>query len=134
VKEGALVSWDTRQQPDGLYAVRLVVVHANQQVETAILQVTVDNTPPDVTLLYPTAGQKIIGSRDRAMVFQARASDTLGLARVEWWLDGSLVGTLTQVPFSLPWQGVAGVHTLFIKGFDRAGNAAVTTPIEFTVE
>lgn len=134
VNEGSLAAWDTRQQPDGLYAVRLVVVHANQQVETAILQVTVDNTPPEVAVIYPSAGQEIDAGRDLAIVLQVRASDTLGLARVEWWLDGSLVGTLTQEPFSLPWQGAAGVHTLVIKAYDRAGNKAETTPIEFTIK
>lgn len=40
VVDGVLIEWDTRGL-DGLYAVQLVVVHADQRVETAVTQVTV---------------------------------------------------------------------------------------------
>ena len=130
VAEGLLQTWDTRQQPDGLYAVRLVVLHQDQRVETAILQVTIDNTPPEVAVIYPTDRQTIASST----VFQVKASDSLELVRVEWWVDGKLAGSLVQGPFSLPWQGAAGTHTLVVKAFDRAGNQSETPPVEFTVE
>ena len=133
VTGGTLGFWDTRQQPDGLYAVRLVVVRQDQRVETAILQVTVDNTPPEVTILYPSPGQALTGLGGKPIIFQARASDALSLERVEWWVDGKLAGSLTQAPFSLPWQGETGAHSLVVKGFDRAGNEAETPPVNFTV-
>ena len=91
------------------------------------------SSPPEAALVYPSAGQVIESGANLALVFQVQASDALGLARVEWWLDGSLTGTLTQAPFSLPWQGAAGVHTLVIKAYDRAGNKTETLPVQFTV-
>jgi hypothetical protein len=133
VAGGSLAVWDTRQQPDGLYAVRLIVVRKDQRVETAILQVTVDNTSPEVAVLYPSTGQEFNSLGGKPIIFQARASDSLGLDRVEWWVDGRLAGVLTQVPFSLPWQGDAGTHTLVVKAYDRAGNKAETSPVEFIV-
>ena len=68
-----------------------------------------------------------------AIILQTQASDASGLARIEWWLDGSLVGTQTQSPFNLPWQGKPGSHSLVIKAFDLAGNEQDTPPIQFSV-
>ena len=41
VEDGLLAEWDTSGL-NGLYAVQLVVVYANQRVETAVIQVTID--------------------------------------------------------------------------------------------
>ena len=42
VEDGVLAEWDTSGL-EGLYAVQLVVVRADQRVETAVTQVTVKN-------------------------------------------------------------------------------------------
>ena len=42
VENGLLAEWDTSGL-NGLYAVQLVVVYADQRVETAVIQVTVKN-------------------------------------------------------------------------------------------
>jgi hypothetical protein len=133
VIEGTLATWDTRQQPDGLYALRMLVVHQDQQVETAVIQVTVDNTPPVVQLLYPSPGQAVKMPVDGLLIFQAQASDAVGLDRIEWWLDGKLLGSQTQVPFGYPWQAVVGEHTLQVKAFDQAGNLGSTDQVKFSV-
>jgi membrane peptidoglycan carboxypeptidase len=133
VKEGDLVSWDTRQQPDGLYAVRLVVVRQDQRVQTAVIQVTVDNTRPEVALLYPLAGQEISLPSSGTVILQAEASDAVGLVQVEWWLDGNLLGSQAILPFSFPWQADPGEHSLLVKAYDRAGNLAQSQEITFTV-
>jgi hypothetical protein len=41
VEDGLLAEWDTSGL-NGLYAVQLVVVYADQRVETAVIQVTID--------------------------------------------------------------------------------------------
>ena len=134
IAENALATWDTTQMDDGLYAVRLLVVQKNQEVETAIIQVTVDNTLPLVNAPYPTAGQVFNYKAGLAITLQAQASDEIGLTRVEWWIDGNLVGTLMQGPFSTPWTATPGNHTLVVKAYDRAGNVGQTAPIQFTVK
>lgn len=134
VEVDKLVIWDTTAAGDGLYAIRLQVVDQDQQVQTAILQVSVDNTPPTVKLLYPLQGGSYQMQETRRMVFQAQAEDALGVARVEWWLDGGLIATQYAAPFSLGWDVSAGGHTLFIRVIDRAGNSAESDPVTFTVE
>ncbi len=133
VTEDTLAAWDTRKQEDGLYAIRVQVVHKDQQVTSAVIQVTVDNTAPVVSVIYPSQKQTIQYSADLNLVLQAQASDAVGLDRVEFWIDDRLVGSLSQVPFNLSWQGQLGQHQLVIKAYDRAGNQGASVPVLFNI-
>ncbi len=133
VIQSTLVTWDTRQQTDGLYALRLVAVYQDQHVVTAVIQVTVDNTPPSIELLYPLDGASLTVPAIGTIVLQAQADDAVGLDRVEFWLDGSLLGSLTQPPFSYPWQAAPGEHRLLVKVYDKAGNLGQSAEVKFTV-
>jgi hypothetical protein len=132
VNEGVLAEWDASGL-SGLYAVRLLVVSKDQRVLTATIQVTVDNQPPEVQIVYPTQGQSLLAMAGRAIALQTDASDDIGLARVELYVDGNLVAALTQPPYSFPWQGEAGKHTFTVKAYDRAGNSASAGPVTFTI-
>ena len=69
-------------------------------VETQIIQVTVDNTPPEVAILYPLPAQTFAYPQENSVTVQLSASDDLLLASVEVYLDGVLLRTFTQPPFS----------------------------------
>ncbi len=129
VKDGVLGGWDTSALADGLYVVRLQVVDKNQRVQTALLQVTVDNTPPAVRILYPQAGQ-ISGE---TLSLQAEASDNTALARVEWLLDGRRLDERSAPPYLLVVQAAAGEHTLVVRAYDQAGNLSESQPVTFQV-
>ncbi len=131
VNNGKLGSWDT-QELDGLYALQLLVVRSNQQVDTAIIQVTVDNQPPQVRLLYPSAGQ-VFGENTGRITLRAEAEDNLAIQRVEFWMDGKLIAALEQAPYAFPWIASGGVHRLTVTAFDRAGNRSSASG-EFTVQ
>lgn len=143
VYAGLLASWDTRSLPDGLYAVRLLVVRKDARVESAVIQVTVDNTAPQVEVSYPLAGAEVKPGIGGALILQAQAEDSAGLDRVEWWLDETLAGSRNReegqdlagggVLFSLPWTARTGAHVLVVKVYDLAGNAAESGEIKFTV-
>lgn len=133
VQAGILGNWDTRAVSDGLYALRLVVVRRDQQLATAVLQVTVDNTPPEVSIPYPAAGQTV-QPRGGQVTLQAKAADAAGLAKVEWWLDGRLIGSRSELPYSLPWAAVPGSHQLVVKAYDLAGNMSESAPLQFSVQ
>jgi membrane peptidoglycan carboxypeptidase len=133
VSGGSLGTWDSRQVPDGLYALRLLVSRTGQGVDLAVIQVTVDNTPPELTLLYPADGQSLTAPSTGVVTFQARASDVVGLERVEWWVDGALAGDQTQAPFSFLWPASPGAHTLQVRARDRAGNEVQSAVVSFTV-
>ncbi len=131
VRDGTLVTWDTAGL-NGLYAVRLVVVRSGQQVESAVIQVTVDNTAPRVSAAFPTPGQ-VIAYPSGGVTLQASASDAVGLSRVEWYIDGVKVAEAAQSPFTAVWQPVQGSHRLVVRAVDLAGNTAETAPVEFRV-
>lgn len=129
-----LAVWDTTAAADGLYAVRLLVVHKNAEMDTAVIQVTVDNTPPQVQINYPAAGQSFSAAQESQLTLLAAAQDTLGIERVEWWLDGIRIGERSQEPYSLPWKVSTGTHTLSCVVYDLAGNRANSDKIVFTVK
>jgi membrane carboxypeptidase/penicillin-binding protein PbpC len=134
VQNGILASWDTSRLEDGLYAVRLVVVRKDQLIDTATLQVTVDNTPPLVSVTYPVPGQTFDQQSQRQITLQAEIQETVGLQKVAWYIDGGLVGQSFQPPFSLPWTAAAGEHSLIVKAVDLAGNPGESSPLRFTVK
>jgi chitinase len=107
--------------------VQLQVVRANQRVDTAAIQVTVDNTPPGISITYPEQGQALTYSANRQVTIQAQASDNLSLAQVEFFMDGLSLGALDQAPFALTWTAARGSHTLRLVARDRAGNQSEET-------
>ena len=92
------------------------------------------NTPPTVSLTSPTAGQAF--SAGAAVPLAATASDNSGVVRVEFRIDGNLVGTDTSSPYTFSATGVAaGSHTATATAVDN-GNPALSTTItavSFTV-
>jgi membrane peptidoglycan carboxypeptidase len=133
VKNGILGEWDT-QGLDGLYALRLLVVRADQTADTATIQVTVDNTPPRARVLYPLPEAVLHLSADRTITFQAEASDSAGIQRLEWLVDGEVAGQNLVAPFSYAWQASIGTHSLAVRAYDLAGNQSETAQIQFSVE
>jgi membrane peptidoglycan carboxypeptidase len=122
VDSGELGVWDT-EGLSGLYAMQLLVVGQDQRIATTSIQVTVDNQPPLIEILYPTDGQEIT-SQESTLNFQASVSDDLVLQKVDFFMDGKSMGTLTEAPFSIAWKPVPGNHTLRVVATDLAGNTS----------
>ena len=131
VSEGVLGEWDT-QGLDGLYALRLMVVRADQRVDQAVIQVTLDNTPPQVAITYPQDGQEILLAQESHVALQAQANDAF-LSKVEFYIDNALVGQSTVAPYGLLWNASPGKHTLRVAATDRAGNST-TASLQFSVK
>lgn len=132
VDNGLLGEWDTSGR-EGLYALRLIVVDQNQEYHTAIVQVSVDNTPPQVKISYPQQGMNLELDNGSMITLRAEASDAVGISRVEWWLDNVRIGTREQPPFVLPWYSITGDHTLVVRAFDLAGNMGESELVSFSI-
>jgi membrane peptidoglycan carboxypeptidase len=132
VVSGTLGTWDTSDL-NGLFALQLIVLRDNQRVDTATIQVTLDNLPPEVEIPYPIDGDTFNLKMDKTITFLVKASDNLRLAAVEFYIDNQIIATQTQAPFAFPWKSSSGKHTLNVKAIDRAGNitnASVTFRVE----
>lgn len=122
VEQGQLGVWDT-QGLDGLYTIQLQVVQNDQQVEIALIQVTVDNIPPQVSISSPIEDQES-APRAGQITLAADAQDNLEIRSVEFYLDGKLLERRYQAPYAIAWTSQPGEHTLRVVALDKAGNQA----------
>jgi hypothetical protein len=130
ITDGLLGDWDTTAL-NGLYSLRLMVVRSNQHIDQAVVQVTLDNTPPQVAITYPQAGQTIRAAQEPQVALQAQASDPF-LTKVDFYIDDVLVGKASVVPFGVVWNAKTGAHILKVVAIDQAGNTT-ETEANFTV-
>ena len=95
-----------------------------------------DNIAPTVSLTAPPANTTVAGT----VTLTATASDNIGVAGVQFLLDGNALGAEdTTSPYSLAWNSASGSvangpHTLAARARDAAGNTTTTTPINIVVD
>lgn len=118
----SLGQWDTTGL-DGIYNLRLTVVDSNQTIETRVVQVTVDNVPPTVTLNAGEPGQVYRWPGDTEIPLTAEVQDNLAITRVEFYRNGDFIGSDAEWPYTMQWptEGV-GVETFTATAFDAVGN------------
>lgn len=133
VTNGLLATWDTAGR-EGLYMIRLQVVRSDQRVDTAIIQVTVDNTPPRVRILSPLEGETFRQAATRRLNFTLETEDAIGIRRVEWYVDGKSAAVVEAAPYAYLWDVRRGTHTVKARVTDLAGNSSETAETTFTVE
>ncbi len=89
--------------------------------------------PADTTA--PTVNAAVSGSSG-IITLSANASDNVGVSRVEFLLDGVLVGTDSTAVYSMTFDSTTianGSHTLTARAFDAAGNSATSAAVTFSV-
>jgi hypothetical protein len=92
-----------------------------------------DTTLPSVSLTAPAAGATVSGS----VSVTANASDNVGVAGVQFRLDGANLGAEdTTAPYAVSWNTAAaanGAHTLTAVARDAAGNTRTSSGAAVTV-
>jgi hypothetical protein len=83
----------------------------------------VDNTPPEISVLAPQAGQEFSLAQEQGLVLQAQVNDPY-LVNVKMYVDNDMVADFSNAPFSLIWQARPGGHILRVLATDRVGNQA----------
>ena len=91
------------------------------------------NDPPTVTLTSPAGGSVYPASAN--VPLEASASDPGGsVAKVDFYANGTLVGTDTTSPYAVTWPNVpVGTHTLTAEATDNLGSITVSSPISISV-
>src|SRR5207253_878754 len=130
------VSWNTTTASNGSHTLTAVARDAAGNVTTSAgVTVTVSNdtTPPSVSITSPAAGATVSGT----VPVTASASDNVGVAGVQFKLDGANLGAeVTAAPYSVSWNTTsasAGNHTLSAVAGDAAGNQTTSAGITVTV-
>ena len=134
VRGGILARWETKGL-NGLYTLQLVVVDLDGHISSHAIHVTVDNQPPEVAILLPEPDQVLRGTRTKEMVIEVDVADNFEIERVEFYVDGIKVETVTALPYSIRWRMVAiGEHEVYVRVIDLAGNVVESESILFAVE
>ena len=127
-------SWSTSTVATGSHTIEAIATDGAGLTGTDSRVVTVDNTPPTVNLTSPTAGANVSGT----VQMTATAADVgSGVAKVDFLVDGKVVGTGTTAPYSAPWATTTytnGAHTVAARATDLAGNVTTSASANVTVQ
>jgi hypothetical protein len=102
---------------------------------STLLNVTVSNpfAPPVVAILSPTKGSAVSGG----VLVIATAFSNAGVAKVQLFVDGSLIVTDTAAPYNFPWDTRRvsnSAHTLTVQAYDRSGYASFNSSVTVVVQ
>lgn len=90
------------------------------------------NEVPTVTLTSPSASASITAGD--VVNLAANAADTDGsISKVEFFVDGALVGTSTAAPFTASWTATEGAHEFSTKAYDDKNAVSVASAVTLTV-
>jgi hypothetical protein len=123
--------------PAGTWYYVVTAQDANNNVgpasNTATVTVAADVTAPTVGVTSPTAGTTVSGTINLA----ASASDDVGVAGVQFYVDGVAFGSPdTAAPYSVSWNSATaanGQHTVTARAYDAAGNTTTSAGVTVTV-
>jgi len=104
VQGAPLEFWDTAAEEEGLFTLQLTVVKGDQGVERKAVQVTVDNTPPEVEIINPEPEKLYVMEDDEWINLQVDAVDNFSMNRVEYFMDNQKIGESTVAPYTLRWN------------------------------
>ena len=82
----------------------------------------------------PTATASESGTTG-TITLSATATDNVGVTKVEFYIDGALVGTSTTSPYSVTYNSANlanGTNSLVAKAYDAAGNIGTSAAVSFT--
>jgi len=130
------VLWSTVSVAAGTtHTIRARAYDTYNNVNTsALVTVTVEKTPPVVSLTSPVASTVLAGTAS----LSATASDSSGISKVEFYANGILKGSSVAVasPYTFNWNTTLvpnGTYSLTAKAYDKAGNTAISAAVSVTV-
>lgn len=119
--------WNTQALAPGAYGITAKAYDAAGNVGISDIALTVvrDLSSPVVSNTAPLPGSTLSG----AVNVSCNASDDVGVSKVEFYLNGSMVAAVNAAPYSYTWDTTTvsnGSHTLTTKAYDAAGNVGQT--------
>jgi hypothetical protein len=98
--------------------------------------VTFSTSNTIIDLTAPTVSASVTGSAG-SITLNATATDNVGVTKVEFYIDGSLVGSRTATPYTLAYDSTLlskGSHSLVTKAYDAANNIGSSTAVAFSID
>jgi hypothetical protein len=92
-----------------------------------------DSTPPTVEIVAPQEAAVVSGVTEVA----ASAADNIGVSVVDFYVDGTLLGSVAAASYSLPWDTTgapSGSHALQAVAYDQVGNWSASGSVSVIVD
>lgn len=128
------VALDTTAMQNGTHSMFVKAVDGFGNVGTSSpITVTVDNTPPAISLTAPANGASVSG---KIVPISATASDNVGIKSVQFYVNGRLVKTDSYSPYEFNWDStrvLSGTYALHARATDWAGNATESARTSISV-
>ena len=129
-------TWNTRRVADGRHRLKAVARDARGRSTVAATEVIVKNSrAPSVSWSAPANAARVSG-RVEGSACEALARDDVGVARVDFYVDGRLLNTEREAPYNCYWDTRTvpdGPHRLKAVARDTHGNVRAAT-VEVDVE
>ncbi len=131
-------SWNSSSVANGSYSITTKAYDAAGNIgQSAAVAVTVNNAVADVTaptasITSPAASATVSGTVN----ISASASDNIAVSKVEFYVNGILMGTNTATPYTYSWNSTSvanGSSSLIVKAYDAAGNSSQSAAVAVTV-
>jgi hypothetical protein len=109
-------------------------------VTTSVVQVTVDNTPPAIKLIYPPSNEEYFFGKDEWVSLNPDVSDNIAIDRIEFFLDNDEKPFLVRAtpPYDVKWKldnpDKIGGHTFYARAYDKAGNMTESNKVKVVVQ
>jgi len=84
----------------------------------------------------PSVSAAVTGTKG-TLVFNATATDNIGVTKVEYYVNNALKGSATASPYAFNFVSTAvvnGSYSLVAKAYDAAGNVGTSAAVTFTVD
>lgn len=131
IANGLLGSWNTDALPSGEYTLQLQVLLPGSPPQTARSTVRIDHTQMSVRLVQPVPDTKMPPGSTVQLLAEATGSVT----RVEFLVDGEVVGSSTQANASWTWLANGrGRHTIEAVAINSDGQRVKSSPVVVLVE
>ncbi|GEM_PF-2163871 len=88
-----------------------------------------DVTPPTISITSPANGATVSGLVNASV----NAQDNVGIAKVEYYVDGYFMTSISQSPYSASFVVQLGTHTLTAKAYDTANNIGQSQPVSVNI-
>lgn len=87
-----------------------------------------DTTAPSVKVTAPTQSEQVSG----VYILKADATDNKGVTKVEFYVNGYLIGADTSAPYQVGWTSTLardGTYPVTSVAYDAAGNKTASSPV-----
>jgi len=126
-EEGTSLSlWDTSTL-NGVYTLRLSVVYEDGSIDSDFRMVTVDNVPPNISLIAGEPDKIFRYPAESVIPLAAEVVDNLAIDRVEFYRGAELIGIDEEWPYGFDFAiENTGFESFTATAFDQVGNSTTT--------